>query len=238
MTTPRSLWILVAFGGVLVTGCSTVLPAQTASTVAPGAYRLGAQVSATPWCGFSFPPRCATLPNGVPVPEFRVSGRHGVSDGVDVGLSASASSLLSGSLYSQQPAGLRLGVTVDGKAEVWSRPAAGGRHLLSVGGGAGFVSESSLAELQLSVPVWYGYQFGNGRELFAGPRYVHRTAFEDIDGDGRREALHMPSLGLSVGYASGGPVRFVSALEYFASTTYPGDGTFNLTAGVLWDVGG
>jgi hypothetical protein len=239
MTSPRFLGILTAFGGVLVSGCSTVLPAQTASTVSPGAYRLGAQLSASPWCGFSFPPQCATLPNGAPVPELRVSGRHGVSDRVDVGLSASASSVLSpGSFGSLEPGILRLGVVVDGKAEVWSRPAQGGRHLISAGAGAGFVSQSPIAEVQLSAPLWYGYQFADGKELFAGPRYVQRMSFEDIDGDGRREALQMPSLGLSVGYASGGPVRFVSALEYFASTTYLGAGTFNLSAGVLWDVGG
>ena len=240
MMPPRSLWSLVAFGCVLATGCSTVLPAQTASTVAPGAYRLGAQLSASPWCGTSFPPQCASLPNGIPVPELKLSGRHGISDGVDLGLTASASATLPGGSFSfdARPASVRLGVMVDGKAEVWSRPARGGRHLISAGGGAGFVSESSIAELQLSIPLWYGFQFADGKELFAGPRYVQRMSFEDIDGDGRRESLQMPSLGLSVGYASSGPVRFVGALEYFASTTYPTAGTFSLSAGVLWDVGG
>ncbi len=240
MSPPRALWILLAFGGVLATGCSTVLQAQTASTVAPGAYRLGAQLSASPWCGVSFPPQCASLPSGIPVPELKLSGRHGISERVDLGLTASASTSLPGGFFDYGPrsASVRLGAMVDGKAEVWSRPAGAGRHLISAGGGVGFASERSVGELQLAIPLWYGFQFADGKELFAGPRYVHRMSFEDVDGDGQREALQIPSLGLSVGYASSGPVRFVTALEYFASTTYPAAGTFNLTAGVLWDVGG
>jgi hypothetical protein len=223
-------------------GCYTAAPLQTASTVSPGAYRLGGQLSGTFWCGAYPPEHCAVIPAALPLPELRLSARHGLSERIDMGLSARGLLQLDGSIR-----GAQAGLAADGKGELWSVPGrSGGRHLLSTGAGLGFTSTflrgqaRRIGELQAVIPLLYGHQRAEGAELFAGPRLVQRWSFADVNADGRRELLTDTWGALTVGYAGavrGGP-RLVYGLEYFTPFSSPIGGLLTFSVGGLWDLGG
>ena len=102
--------VLPLVGFLLVAGCATVSPMQTASTVDPGKWRVGAQLSTAAYCG-SFvegPLVCTDYPDGVPIPELRVNARRGLPHGADVGISLQVLGLVSGRLASALRAALTM----------------------------------------------------------------------------------------------------------------------------------
>jgi hypothetical protein len=236
-----ALWGL----GFLSGACTTVTSLQTASTVKPGHYRLGAQLSASPYCGVRVPPgphSCAVLPSGFPLPELRGSARYGVGDSVDLGLSAHAAVVV--------PSGANLGLSVEGKAVVWRRPAEKGRvHLVSVGPSAGYsnrqyglfneLQRGSQSSVELVLPVYYGFQ-APYVEWVISPRYVERISLHDLDGDGRREVLNYGAFGLTFGgvFRLSEKIGVAVGLGYDAPFSYPEQGALTGSVGFLFELQG
>ncbi len=237
---PRFPQISVALLAALGPGCVTVVPMQTASVVAPGAYRLSGSATLSTWCSVSLDPahNCnAGFAGGVPLPEARVGARHGLQGGFDLGSSLQAEVSVG--------RGYQLGLYADAKKEVWERETpAGHRQLLSVAPGLGYTayeitsgsSGSGVGVLDAALPVYFGHQSGN-LEWVAGAKYIERFIFTDVDGDGRRELLPLGELAVSVGLFAGGATKFGVELAYQSGVDRPWGGLFNISAGVLWDVG-
>lgn len=223
----------------VVTGCTSTTALQTASTVDPGAWRIGGQLSASPYCSLTGSPlaRCAALPQGFPLPELRASGRYGFSPRWDAGLSVHGAGVI--------PRGFQLGLLADLKRELWQHTSAEGRrHVVAASIGADVTgvftrafTDESASTAQLSIPVagWYGYQLQRW-ELFASPAFVERLTPVDVDGDGRAELIDVGYLGLTFGALSRGTTRYGASLEYQAPTGDLVEGRFTVALGVLWDL--
>ena len=238
--------------------CVTVVPMQTASVVPRGAYRVGGATTVTGYCSVSLGPAggvlewlargnpgrglrgldaCNAIPLGLPTPELRLGGRHGIADGMDLGVSLEGEATLG--------RGYQLGTFLDLKKEAWTRPLDGGRRqLVSVAPGVGYTSVQitdrvdtpSIGVVDVALPVYFGHETGK-YELVAGAKYVERFIFSDHDGDGRREMLADGDLGLSFGFFSRGTTKFGLELGYQSALSRPLGGLFNLSAGVTWDLG-
>ncbi len=235
--------VVLALG--FLSGCTTVTPLQTASTVRPGAYRLSAQASATGWCGLDFPPgpqSCASIPSGVPLPELRLQARYGVSPSWDVGLGLHSTVVV--------PSGAQVGMAAEAKAVVLRLPGEDGAvHLFSVGPSLGYthrarglfgeVEGGDQSNVEVVAPLYYGYQTASA-EWVVSPRFVERVSLHDLDRDGRREVLAYGLVGLQGGVVTRteGPVRFAFGLEYLAPLGYVSEGAFTASVGILWELGG
>jgi hypothetical protein len=228
--------------GALTSGCQTLAPQQTASTVEPGTWRLGGQISASPWCSTTLRPdpgSCEQFPRGfpLPVPELRLSGRTGLVPRADAGLSLYGTGVLQ--------RGFRVGALGEAKLELWSASTPWGRQLLSLGAGIGAAREQSSVEgsrfvipaLDVLGPVFYGYQIRSW-ELVASARFLQRFTFLDVTGDGRAEVLGDAWLGFAVGAYTRAPTRWAFSLEYSAPTRLLQRGSFTASVGVLFDIGG
>lgn len=234
--------IVAVYAAALASGCSTVIPLQTASTVAPGAYRVAAQATTTPYCSWSLTPveSCQSTPGagfGGPavVPELRLGGRYGVADGIDLGASVHTIPAPEGAF--------RGGFFVEGKYEALSSGSAEGegRALLSAGLGGGVTTglptstRPALTQVELALPVFLGLQRG-GVEWVFSPRLIQRFAFADVDGDGRRDALPVTELGIAAGvFTRASPSLFVQ-LGYSAPLSALHQGPFTLAIGAALDL--
>ena len=228
----------------LASACQTLIPQQTASTVERGTWRLGGQISASPWCSTKLeipgPGSCEQFPRGLlpSLPELRLSGRTGLVSHVDAGLSLHGAGVLQ--------RGIRVGALADAKAELWSAPTPWGRQIVSAGVGLGLArEESSLGgsgrmitpQLEAVVPAFYGYQTGHW-ELVASGRFLERFTFLDVTGDGRAEVLKEAWLGFVLGAYTRAQTRVGLSLEYAAPTRALQTGSFTASVGVLFDLGG
>lgn len=233
---------LLAFA-VAFSGCATVVPLQTASTVPPRAYRLGAQAALPLYCTFSapqlIPSRCIESPRVlIPLvaPELRASARTGLTSWADAG--ASVHGLL-------RPTGLIFGGQLDAKARFLQRPMGAGELIgsggLAVGMSAGVPISGSglpgLTQLEIAVPLFFGYRRGDF-EWIVSPRFVDRMRFADVNGDGRREVLGVLEPGLAVGVVAGGARKWSAQIEYRAPIDYLADGPIIVSVGFLFDLGG
>ncbi len=236
----RSLRFLLAAGAsaIALVGCTTVVPLQTASTLPKNAYRLGAELSATPWCGFAVPPSqasCASWPRGTPTPEVRVNARYGVLEGFDLGASFHGAAVL-GRSY-------RLGLYVDAKKELWSRDLGDGRRqVLSVAPGAGYHAEevptstTGLAELNLALPLLFGHR-GGWVEWVFGVGAIERLQFADAQaGDGTRTLFPDTQLLVLTGVVLNHRVRPGLQLSFQAPVTLPHYGLFTLSFSFSYDL--
>jgi hypothetical protein len=233
-------WTALAIAAAsLATACQTITPLQTASTVETGTWRLGGQISASPWCSLTLDPagNCYMLPDNVPIGELRLAARTGLVPRVDAGLSIHGSGVVARSF--------RIGGLMDAKVELWSVPARSGRHLIAAGAGIGAAREGWISsqgvtqftpELELVVPVFYGYQ-SEKVELVASPRYFERFSYIDITGDGRRESLEERWVGLSLSAYARGPRGWALALEYAAPTAGLHRGALTASGGLFFDIG-
>jgi hypothetical protein len=221
-------------------GCTTVVPVQTASTVGRGTWRVGGQAALSPWCGLSgdVANRCASRPEGTPLPEVRLQGRTGVAEGMDVGVS------LSGAAHVPAERGLavRGGVYVDGKRELFSRALGGERRqVLSVAPGAGLslapVSpRGGLApEVDLALPVFFGHQT-EGWEWVAGAQVLERLRWSAEAADPEQRFRARTELGVSVGAFSRAPARTAWQLSYVTPVDRPDGGRLTLGFGLVFDV--
>lgn len=248
-------WFFVGLLLLLAPGCTTTTPFQTASTVTPGVWRVGAQGAVSPACSIVDPlgffrvlgstgrspfERCMVSPRGIPTPELRAHARRGLSENMDLGFSLHGSTVL--------PVGLQVGGTGDIRREVWSRPLGENRRqLLTLGPQLGlaliqFTSSgtSNIApELQseLVLPVYFGHQLEKV-ELVASPRFVERfNLVRNRSGTGTT-LLDAGYLGLSLAALTRTPLQFAVGLDYFAPTGQLEGGLFTVTLGLAYDVGG
>jgi len=222
----------LVLGLFLLTGCGTVVPAQTASTVPAGSYRVSGQLSQSLWCGVLFN-GCAAWPeDALPTPELRANLRRGLVPGLDVG----ASGFMTGYLER----GLRVGTFVDGKVELWERtPEPGTRQLLSVGLGAGgsfnhVNRRGGYWEADLALPVFFGQQTASS-ETVVGVRMLERLNFRTIEGSSFH---HYPALGALVAIFSRGDPGFGVQFSYDAPIGFLEQGSWTLSGTVHPDFGG
>ena len=231
---------LLTYVLLLGSGCTTVVPLQTASTVPRGTLRAGGQVALSPWCSLSrdVANRCAFLPEGTPLPELRLQGRTGVAEATDVGVSLFASA--------QVPAGLgvqvRGGVYVDGKRELLSRALSTERQqVLSVAPGVGFAltplsPRGELApDLELALPVLLGHQT-EGWEWVVGAQVLERFQWRPELADPEQRWRARTELGLSAGAFSRGPARTAYQLSYVAPVDRLSGGRLTFGFGLAFDV--
>jgi hypothetical protein len=235
-----------ACASVWVTGCATVIPLQPASTVRPGGYLVGAQVSASPWCGSAGNAggTCSVAVPGTPLPEVRVSARRGLWDGLDLGASLHVSgSANSGQGTLVQP--MSAGMLVDGKVELWERPLGEGRRqVISVGVGVGFSSTQpnplsnavlSTARVDAVVPVFYGYQTSRW-EWVVSPRVDQQLAFEyQVPSSTAPRAL-VPStfIGLSLAGFTRQAAPWAFGVEVRGPASGLGESVVTVSAGKFW----
>jgi uncharacterized protein YceK len=224
---------------VALSGCATVIPLQTASTVPPHAFRLGAQATLPGYCTFSLAPQNCTESIGtiaLPfVPELRASARMGVTPWADAG--ASVHGLVRSSMAV-------VGGLLDAKARFLQMPMGAGELIGSGGLGLGVTAGLPIAgsglpgltQVEIAVPLFFGYRRG-GVEWIASPRLVDRMRFADIDGDGQREVLSVIEPGIALGVVGGGAWKWSVQIEYHAPIDYLADGPILLGIGFLFDVG-
>lgn len=243
MTTcePARTGTIVLAGAVfaVLTGCTSTTALQTASTVDPDTYRVGVQLSTSPYCSLSLSPltRCGELSLGAPLPELRVSGRYGFAERWDVGVSAHGVGVI--------PRGFQLGLLTDVKREVWSHlTESGRRHLLALSVGAdltgvfthAFTSQSAASpRISLPAAAWYGYQLDRW-ELLVSPRFVERLSWIRVTDDQSAELIDTGYVGLMLGALTRGDRRYGVSLEYLAPTGDLTSGRFTLAFGILWDL--
>lgn len=235
MTEPARRRGPLALAALLLAGCASTVPLQTASTVPKGVVRLSGQLTSSPWCSVSSDLKnCAYAPgnNSAALPELRLDGRVGVHERVDVGLSAFANYVFS--------SGVRWGAQAGGKVELLHLE----RHVLSVGLGVGLTrledtrsyktADASYLQLDAVLPVRYGYQF-ESLELFAGPHFIERVSF---DPPGLKGPAEVPWFGLSVGLMTRGRAKLGVGLGYESPLRYFDAGAFDITVAFLYDLGG
>lgn len=242
-------WIFVA---LLASGCTATTPFQTASTVKPGVWRVGAQSSISPTCSVVDPlgpargflgsnnrpfDNCMVSPRGVPTPELRAHVRRGVAEQMDFGFSAHGSSVL--------PIGIQVGATGDVRREVWSRSLTESRRQILTAGpqlGVSLVQTSQSGsnftppELQteLVLPLYFGHQLETF-ELVASPRFVERLNLVRSRTGGSSTLLDAGYVGVSVAALTRTPLQFAVGLDYFAPTGMLGGGLFTVSLGLAYD---
>jgi hypothetical protein len=239
MTRSSSLAVLT-YVLMVGSGCTTVVPLQTASTVPRGTWRAGGQAALSPWCGLSrdVANRCAFLPEGTPLPEVRLQGRTGVAEATDVGVSLLASATL--------PAGLgvavRGGVYVDGKRELFSRElGAQRRQVLSVAPGVGFALTpvsprgEHAPDLDLALPVLFGHQT-EGWEWVAGAQVAEHFQSRPELADPEQRWRASTQVGLTAGAFSRAPTRTAYQLSYVAPVDRLAGGRLTFGFGLMFDV--
>lgn len=230
----RPAWLALA---LLATGCSTVVPLQTASAVDRGRFRVGGQLSAAGFCG-ELPggvlglTRCTDYPDGVPLPELRVDTRYGLGHGFDVGASLQAQ----GQLFAPERP-FQLGLTADLKGELLRIPTSGPTHLVSLGllGGAalaGRVGLPSWAHVEWGVPLFYGLQFKHW-ELVLGVSASQRfTQSPNVS-----PSTHTVRTGFTLGLFKRDPAGFAVQLGYLTDPARFSSGALQLQLGLFFDVG-
>lgn len=235
----------------LSTACTTLTPLQTASTVKPGVWRLGAQGSVSPACSVTDPvgylrlfgpgeppfADCMISPQGLPTPELRGHLRRGLNDVTDLGVSVHGSAVF--------PVGIQVGTTLDVRRQLWSRALTGTdrRQLLTVGPQAGLavvgVSSSRSSTLRpefqtdLTLPMYFGHQLDTF-ELVASPRYTARLNV--TRGTNGLNTFDTGYLGLSLSAHSRSKLQLAFGVDYYAPTGMLAGGLFTVSLGIAYDL--
>lgn len=221
---------------VVLTGCSTITPLQTASVVDRGTLRVGGQLSATGFCG-DFGggvlglTKCTEYPDGIPLPELRANGRTGFARGFDVGLSIQAQGML---FAPARP--FQLGLTADVKGELLRIATSGPTHLVSVGllGGAATAGRLSLplwTQVEWGVPIFYGLQFEH-LELVASATISQRFTHSPVV----TPSTDTARVGFSLGVFKRNPAGIAFQLGYLTDPTRFSNGTLQVQVGLFFDV--
>ncbi len=227
---------------LLLTGCATVVPMQTASVVDQGRLRVGGQLSASAFCGDpSQGPllgltRCTDYPDGIPLPELRVSGRYGLGSRFDVGLSAQAL----GQMLAPERI-FQFGLTADVKGELMRATTGSVTHVVSTGllGGASLSGRFGLplwAQAEWGVPIFYGLQVSRW-EFVVGTSLSERRTFSRL---GLSEVLPPSSLvhvGFTLGAFRRAPSSWGLQVGYLTDPTRFANGTIQLQFGWFFDLG-
>ncbi len=226
-------WLAV----LCVAGCATVTPMQTASSVADGTWRLGAQLSAAGYCG-SFvegPLVCSEYPDGAPLPELRINTRLGLPHGTDVGLSLQVAGQV---LAPSRP--VQVGLTLEGKHELASGTLGNARQVLSLGmllGGAvaGRPTLRPYLQAEWGVELLYGIQTARF-EWVAGVAISERTVFIEVGGHPALAKVQTDRLGFTLGVFRRAPAGWALQLAYLADPRRFSEGALQLQYGVFWDL--
>lgn len=226
---------------LLLTGCATVVPMQTASVVDKGRLRVGGQLSAAAYCGdlrtgaILGLSRCTEYPDGVPLPEVRASGRLGLGAGFDVGVSAQAQ----GQVLAPERI-FQFGLTTDVKGELLRVETRGPTHVVSTGllGGAALSGRFGVplwAQLEWGVPVFYGLQFTRW-ELVFGASVSQRMLLPKLGAASGLPPAETVRAGLSFGVFRR-PSSWALQLAYLVDPARPLAGALQLQFGWFFDVG-
>ena len=226
-----------ALGCVLLAGCATVTPMQTASAVEAGHLRVGAQASTAGYCG-SFdgpvPTDCTEYPDGLPLPELRINARHGLPQHSDVGLSLQIAGQLDAP---NRP--LQSGLTFEGKRELWSSHS-GPRQILSVAvllaaAASGRLKLAPYLQYEWGVSLFYGVQTARF-EWVAGVSVSRRTLFNQVGVPSALPVLESERVGVTLGLFRRAPAGWALQLGYLTDPARFGRGALQLQYGVFWDL--
>ncbi len=225
----------------ILSNCATVLPMQPASVLPEGQLRMGGQVTVAPLCGLTrnYGQDCAAGDNGLPLPEFRFNARRGMGKQSDVGFSVQ----LAPWIQSARP--VQLGLTLDGKHEIWSRSLGDGRRqIVSANFGIqgstriGNGKPGSRTEFQLDgvIPVQFGHQTERF-EWVVSLGYLHRFRFESIDAPLPPPVTDAPWLQLSLGVFRRSPGSWSLQVGYLTPAAQPLAGSLQIGYALHFDVG-
>ncbi|MFO0595882.1 MAG: hypothetical protein U0228_11270 [Myxococcaceae bacterium] len=230
----RATWLVAVV--VAASSCATVVPMQTASAVAAGRVRLGAQLGTAGFCGDLSAGglgvlSCAEMPDGVPLPELRAGGRFGFGHGVDLGVSVFGM----GTLFAPEKV-LTLGATADVKGELFRIPTSLGTHIVSAGvvqglSGAGRLGLPWWTQIDLGVPVFYGLQFER-IELVVGASFVQRMTTSP----GPTGTFGGQRVGFTLGLFTRNPSWVAVQVGYFTDPAKFNTGAIQLQVGYFFDV--
>lgn len=230
-----------ALACVLLAGCATVTPMQTASTLEDGHWRLGGQLTSAGYCGAfegPVPTDCSEYPDGFPLPELRANARRGLRHQSDVG----GSLQLAGQLWAPVRS-LQVGLTFDGKHELWSAGSTDrAKQILSVG----FLVAGAVSG-RLSVPPYLQYEWGPS--LFYGVQtsrfewvtsvsVSQRTLVNTAGAASSVPMLVSERIGLTLGLFRRAPARWAVQLSYLTPPTHFDHGALQLQIGWFWDLVG
>lgn len=226
-----------AFALLLLTGCSTIVPMQTASVVERDSWRVGGQLSSAGLCNIDDVTKCNAFPDGIQLPELRLDARRGVWSSTDVG----ASVQVQPSAFSPEHP-LQLGVTVDGKRELLRLSDGDNAYVLSAGllaagAVAGRFTLRPWITAQLGVPVFFGYQTRTF-EIVAGASMTRAVIFQDVGGTQQLQTLHDLNFGFSLGYFRRAPSHWALQLAYLTERRAFSAGALQLQFGLFWDFPG
>ena len=221
---------------LLLTGCTTVVPMQTASAVDRGHVRVGGQISTSLFCGSIAEgglgvTRCTDYPDGIPIPELRANGRYGLGHGFDLGASLQGH----GAIFAPERP-FQLGLTVDLKGELLRIPTRGPTHIISVGllGGTAIAGRLGLPlwpQVEWAVPLFYGLQFQHW-ELVLGANASHRfTKSPNLT-----PSTDTVRTGFTLGLFHREPAGFAVQLGYATDPARFSFGTFQLQFGLFFDL--
>lgn len=224
-------WVLL-----WLTGCTTVLPMQTASVVDRGRLRVGGQLSTSVFCG-DLPSgglgvtECTEYPDGIPIPELRASGRYGLGQGFDVGASLHGN----GAVFAPERA-FQLGVSADLKGELLRIPTRGPTHVISMGALLGTAISGRFGlplwpQVEWALPLFYGLQFQHW-ELVLSASAGHRfTQSPNIS-----PSTDTVRVGFTAGLFHRQPAGFALQLGYATDPARFSYGTIQLQVGVFFDL--
>jgi hypothetical protein len=221
---------------LVLAGCSTITPMQTASVVDPGHFRVGGQLSFAAFCG-DIPQgvvgltRCVEFPDGIPLPELRANGRYGITKRLDVGVSVQGQ----GQVVAPNRV-FQLGVTADIKGELFRVPTSGPTHLMSAGfltgaAAAGRLSIPLSSQFEWGLPIFYGLQF-KSIELVANVTPAFRHGVNGVT----RVPSNDVRLGFSLGVFRRNPAGLGIQLSYLTDPLRFSSGAIQLQLGFVFDV--
>jgi hypothetical protein len=215
---------------LLLVGCGTAVPMQTASVVERGTYRVGGQLSGG-YCDISNSFACNAYPDGIPLPALRANVRAGVAPRTDVGGSLQLQTMV---YAPERP--LQVGVTLDGKREL----ARGGRHVLSGGvlaGGAvaGRLGLAPWLQTEIGVPVFYGLQLAH-HEIVASTWATYRALFPSVGGAQQLGTFHNVRYGVGLGFYRRAPAGWGFLVAYDTDSDPFLGGAVQAQIGWLWDL--
>lgn len=227
----RASWLLL-----VLAGCTTVVPMQTASAVDRGRVRVGGQLSTSLFCGSIAGgglgvTKCTDYPDGVPLPELRANARYGLGHGFDVGASLQAE----GTLFAPERP-FQFGLTADLKGELLRIPTRGPTHLVSVGllGGTAISGRLGLPlwpQLEWGVPLFYGLQFEHWEVVVSATASQRFVKSPNLTPD-----THSVRTGFTLGLFHRQPAGFAIQLGYATDPAQFSHGTFQLQVGLFFDL--
>ena len=220
---------------LLLTGCTTVVPMQTASAVDRGRFRVGGQLSTAAFCG-SIPEgglgvtRCTEYPDGIPIPELRANARYGLGHGFDVGASLQGH----GAIFAPERA-FQFGLSADLKGELLRLPTRGPTHIVSVGllGGMAIAGRFGLPlwpQVEWALPLFYGLQFQHWELVLSANASNRFTKSPNIS-----PSTDTVRVGFTVGLFHRQPAGFALQLAYTTDPARFSYGTLQLQLGVFFD---